>query len=289
MRVAQGRSCSLALLVLLLGAAACSRPEQAGRSLPQLSLIRQGHAIRVGWAPYAPYSSLDPASKKPQGFYIDLVEAMAGESGLKVEWVETTWGTMISDLKANKFQFMGSPVFRTIPRALEVAFTRPIDFFGYSAIVRRGDGRFKSIEDLNRSGVRLAVTQGEVGQEFAQRHLPQAELVVHKTGDIALALVDVIQGKADAGICDAWTARQFATEHKDSVEDLFAARPFNVVGAGWFVAQDQADLLQFLNTTIDWLESSGELRRLASRYDLPSFFSTGSGYPKPGSDKANHP
>jgi ABC-type amino acid transport substrate-binding protein len=272
MRLAKKLSAKALFLALLFAAASCTPSQQTAGSLSQLATIRQEHAIRVGWAPYAPYSSLDPATKKPQGFYIDLVADMARESGLKVEWVETTWGTMISDLKAQKFQFMGSPVFRTIPRALEVAFTRPIDFFGYSAIVRKGDSRFKNIEDLDRSGVRIAVTQGEVGHEFAQRHLPKAELIVHKTGDIALALVDVIQGKADAGICDAWTAKQFAAEHKDTVEDLFATRPFNVVGAGWFAAQDQSDLLQFLNTSIDWAESSGELRRIASTYNLPSFF-----------------
>lgn len=266
------RNAAILLVLSLLALIGCTQGQPSSGSKSEMETIRETRVIRAGWGPYAPYSSLDPATKKPQGFYIDLFESAARESGLKVEWVETTWGTMISDLKANKFQVMASPVFRTIPRAFEVAFSRPIDYFGYSAITRAGENRFKTIDDFNREDITLAVTQGEVGHEFAQRHLPKAKLVVHKTGDIALALTDVIEKRADAGICDAWTAKQFAAEHQGAVLDLFADRPFNVVGAGWFVKQDQVELLQFLNTTIDWLESSGEIQRTAAKYQLPSFF-----------------
>src|SRR6476620_489739 len=229
---------SFATLLLTVTLSACGPASSPESSPSHLSAIKQTRVIRAGWAPYAPYSSLDSSTNKPQGFYIELFETVARESGLKIEWVETTWGTMISDLKAQKFQVMASPVFRTIPRAFEVSFTRSIDYFGYSAIVRKDDNRFHDLQDFDHEDVRLAVTQGEVGHEFAQRHLPKAKLVVHKTGDIALALADVIEGRADAGICDAWTAKQFAAEHQGRVHDLFAERPFNVVGAGWFVSQD---------------------------------------------------
>jgi cyclohexadienyl dehydratase len=267
------RTAVITLVLVFLTLIGCSQGQQSTTTTrSEMDVIRETRTIRAGWGPYAPYASLDPATKKPQGFYIDLFEEVARESGLKVEWVETTWGTMISDIKANKFQVMGAPVFRTVPRAFEIAFSRPIDYFGYSAIIRANETRFKTIDDFNRGDITLAVTQGEVGHDYAQRHLPKAKLVVHKTGDIALALTDVIENRADAGICDAWTAKQFAAEHKGAVRDLFADKPFNIVGAGWFVKQDQVELLQFLNTSIDWLESSGEIQRTASKYQLPSFF-----------------
>lgn len=262
---------SASLLWVLAACAPSGRQLNNVRPDNSLAQIREAHSIRAGWAPYAPYSALEPESGKPAGFYIDLFNTAAAEAGLEVVWVETTWGTMISDLKTGKFDVMASPVFRTIPRALEVSFTRAVDYFGYSAIVRKGEQRFQNIEDLNRSDVTLTVTQGEVGHEFAQRHLPNARLIVHKTGDISLALVDVVNGKADAGICDAWTAKQFAQEHATAVTDLFAANPFNVVGAGWFVDPAAGELLSFLDSAIDWLESTGEVERLAAPYALPSF------------------
>ncbi|MCI0624465.1 MAG: ABC transporter substrate-binding protein [Acidobacteria bacterium] len=233
--------------------------------------IKAAKKVVAGWAPYAPYCFKNPKSGALEGFYIDLFSRFTQEAGLSIVWVETTWGTMISDLKAGKFQVMAAPVFRTIPRSLEVAFTRSIDFFGYSAIAKVGDSRFKRIQDLNRTAVRIAVTQGEVGHEFAQRHLPKGQLVVHKSGDISLALVDVIQGRADVGISDAWTIKQFAAAHPKAVKDLFASNPFNIVGAGWFVNPGEAQLIQFLNSSIDWLESSGTIADIATHYELPSF------------------
>jgi len=135
---------------------------------------------------------------------------MAAEAKYKVDWVETTWGNMIADLKTGRFQVMAAPVFRTIPRATEVAFTRPIDYFGLSAIARVNDTRFNSLDDLRRAAdIQIAVTQGEVGHEFATRNLPNAKLRVFDTGNIALALTDVVQGRVDVAISDAWTIKQF--------------------------------------------------------------------------------
>ncbi len=276
----QARSIArFAIIAVLFAALSCQQPSGsqdhpgATTSPPPASIlatVRTQHKIIAGWAPYAPYASKDTATGKVQGYYIDLFNRAAEEGGLQVEWVETTWSTMIADMHANKFQVMAAPVFRTVPRALEVGFTKPMDYFGNSAIVRSGEQRFKTLANLNDPSVTIAVTQGEVGYDYAKRYLPKAKLVVHNSGDISLALVDVIQKRADAGICDAWTAREFAKAHAGAVIDLFGDRPFNIVGAGWFVEPNQVEWLNFLNTEIDWLQSSGEAERLASHYSLPS-------------------
>lgn len=260
------------MVVMALWSISCSKQPQGSRATESaMTTINKSKVIVAGWAPYAPYCSVNLQTKRPQGFYIDLFEAMAKEAGLEVKWVETTWSTMIVDLRVGNFQVMAAPVFRTIPRSMAVAFTRPIDYFGLSAVVRAEDNRFKMVEDFNREGVTIVGTQGEVGHEFAERHLPKAKLIGYKGGDIAKALVDVIDGKADVGICDSWTVRLFVKEHAGKVKDLFSGKPFNPVGAGWYVSPRDAEFLQFLNTSIDWLESSGTIERIARKYELPSF------------------
>ena len=195
---------------------------------------------------------------------------MASEAGFKVNWVETTWGTMISDLKSGRFEVMVSPVFRTIPRAEQVAFVRPIDYFGISAIARIDDTRFHGLADFKKPGIVIAVTAGESGYEYATRHLPSAKLHVFKTGDISLSLMDVVQGRADVAIADDWIVRQFVAQHKSEVRDLFPGHPFNRVGASWFVRRDDIEFLVFLNTSVDWLFSSGEVVKIADKYKLGS-------------------
>lgn len=263
----------LSACILLPG---CRRHGEDGAKAPppnKLQHIVQRGKLVAGWAPYAPYASanIKEPGGRPEGYYIDLFERVASEAGLKVTWVETTWTTMISDLKADKFDVMAAPVFRTIPRSMEVAFTGSIDYFGLSAVVRAGDDRFKSLDDFNQTNVKISVVQGEVGEEFASRRLARAQINRHKSGNIAVALVDVIQGQADVGICDAWTARQFVAEHAKEAKDLFPTSPFNKVGAGWFVRPSDVEFLQFLNTSIDWLKTSGALDEVAKGYELPSF------------------
>ena len=268
-----GQTFLTTLVVAIVCLVASCRPAENSKTSAETTFarIKAEKKIVAGWAPYAPYASMNLQTRQPEGFYLELFKRMTSEAGFEIEWVETTWGTMISDLKAGRFQVMAAPVFRTIPRAEEVAFTRAVDYFGLSAVVRKDETRFKNVSDFDRPDVTVAVTQGEVGHEFASRRLTKAKLGVHKTGDISLALVDAIQGKADAAICDSWTAKLFAREHKDTVVDLFGDNPFNRVGAGWFVRQEDTTLLEFLNTAIDWLESSGTIQDTAKNYELASF------------------
>ncbi len=263
----------LIVFVALVAASSLScgnNPGQISTRTSEFETAIKNKKIVAGWAPYAPYASMNLQTKQPEGFYIELFNRMAKEAGIEVTWVETTWPNMIADLKSGRFQVMAAPVFRTIPRAEEVAFTRSIDYFGLSAVVRVNDQRFKEPSDFNRNDVTIAVTQGEVGHEFATRRLPNAKLNVHKSGDISLALVDVIEGRTDVGICDSWTAKLFTRAHEGQVKDLFADKPFNRVGAGWFVRQGEQDLLLFLNTSIDWLESSGTIEEVSKSYELAS-------------------
>lgn len=265
--------CVLLGLCLTLGSCGPNQQSSSSATPSTLERVASRKTVMAGWAPYAPYATanLQVPGGQPQGYYIELFERLASEAGFDVVWVETTWTTMISDLKVGKFDVMAAPVFRTIPRATAVAFTNAIDYFGLSAVVRADDARFSSVYDFNRPEIRISVVQGEVGEEFAARHLPDAELTRHKSGSIAVALVDVIQGRSDVGICDAWTARQFVAEHPGEVRDLFGEDPFNKVGAGWFVRSDDLEFLQFLNTAVDWLKTSGALEEIATRYELPSF------------------
>jgi polar amino acid transport system substrate-binding protein len=256
-------------LLALTGCDLTGGGNQATAHHDSLAEIQRTHTIIAGWAPYPPYSFLDPHTRKPSGLYLELFERVASEAGLKVQWIETTWGTMVADQQTGRFQVMAAPVFRTIPRALAVTFTRPISDFGLSAVVRSDNTRFHTLADFDRGLVKIAVTQGEVGYEFATHHLPQAKLNVFKTGDIGLAMTDVIQGRADTTIADSWTVSQFVAVHPGQVRDVFAGKPFNRVGAGWFVAHDDANLAAFLNTSVDWLISSGVAKQVGEKYGVP--------------------
>jgi polar amino acid transport system substrate-binding protein len=239
-----------------------SRP--AGGTLQKL--YKEG-VLRVGYVVYPPTIIKDPETGELSGYFIDAVRFIAEVSKVRVEFVETTWATFMDGLQSDQFDLSIGATYRTIPRAMEVAFTKPIIYIGNGAIVRNDDGRFTTIEDFDREGIRIAVAQGEASHEYAKIHLEKAELIVVSTADLSEPLTEVLDGRADVGLADSWTTFQFAREYPEVVTDLFADRPYNIMPVGWAVRQNDQEFLNFLNTSIDYLISTGQMREWEKKYN----------------------
>ena len=121
-----------------------------------LERVKSEKTIRVGYAAYPPYVIKDLKTGELSGYYIDIMNETASRAGLKVEWVETTWQTFISDLQTGKFDVIDDPMFATIPRWAEINFTYPLGYFsGVAGLAKNGDFRFSKIDDLNKKGVTI--------------------------------------------------------------------------------------------------------------------------------------
>ena len=239
-----------------------SRP--AGGTLQKL--YKEG-VLRVGYVVYPPTIIKDPETGELSGYFIDAVRFIAEVSNVRLEFVETTWATFMDGLQSDQFDLSIGATYRTIPRAMEVAFTKPIIYIGNGAIVRNDDGRFTTIEDFDREGIRIAVAQGEASHEYARTHLEKAELIVLSTADLSEPLTEVIAGRADVGLADSWTTFQFARKYPEVGTNLFADRPYNIMPVGWAVRQNDQEFLNFLNTSIDYLESTGKMREWEKKYN----------------------
>jgi polar amino acid transport system substrate-binding protein len=142
-------------------------------------------------------------------------------------------------------------------------------YIGNSALIKKGDARFKTLDDFNKTGVKIAVIQGEVGHLYAQKNLPTAELVVLLGADISLALAQVSAGKVDAAFTDGWTIEAYAKEHPET-QDFLEVNPaasYGINPVTWAVRQGDADLLTFLNTAIIDLEADGKFLEFEEKYD----------------------
>lgn len=228
--------------------------------------IKERKIIRVGYVAYPPTVVKDPNSGLPSGHFIDAIEYVADSLGVKTEYHEDTFAGFTASLNSDKFDVAVAALYRTIPRAAQVAFTRPIIYIGNGAIVRKGDVRFKNVASLNQKGVRLAVAQGEASHEYAKAHFQNANLTVLSTSDLSMPMLEVVAGRADVGLADAWSTAQFAAR-ESSVEDLFATAPYDLTAVGWAVKPSDLEFLQFLNTTLDYLESTGRMSQWEAKYD----------------------
>ncbi len=184
---------------------------------------------------------------------------------VRIKFVEATFATFIAGLQSRKYDLSIAPTFSTIPRAKSVAFTRPLMYAGNSAIIRKSDDRFKTLQDIDQEGIVVAVTQGEQGHEYAKVNFKKAKIKVLSGSDQALTFSEVIIGRADVALGDFWFSGKFAAEHPEAY-DLFADTPYNVTPVAWAVRYEDLTLLTFINTALDYLDTIGELEKIDRKY-----------------------
>jgi polar amino acid transport system substrate-binding protein len=233
--------------------------------------ILKDRKIKIGYIPSPPGTIKDPASGEVTGYYVEGVRYIFKAINVEPEFVETTWANFAAGLQSGQFDLSIAGTFATIQRAAAVDFTHPINYLGYSAIVKTGDPRFSKLADFDQEGIKIAVVQGGAGQEFVKENFPKATIVALATGNLTAPFIEVSAGRADVGIEDAWQARRYA-EKQPGVTSLFDAHPYNLLPLAWSVKRGNDDLLRFMNTSIDFMLLTGRWEKMTSKYGATGRF-----------------
>ncbi|MFZ2493872.1 MAG: transporter substrate-binding domain-containing protein [Thermoanaerobaculia bacterium] len=172
--------------------------------------VRAAQKVRVGVYENSPKVGLSDTGK-PEGIFVDLIEAIAAKEGWKVEYVPGTWGEGLARLAAGEIDLMPD-VALTPEREQEFAFHRePVLSSWTQVYARRGSG-IRSLPDLE--GRRVAVVEGSVQQDLFR------QMVVAFGFDVALvpmpdfhaAFRAVAMNKADAVV----TNRFYGARHAEA-------------------------------------------------------------------------
>ena len=108
----------------------------------KLGLITPG-TIKVGTLSDAPPNIFIDSSGNFTGYDNELLKAMAGKLGLKVEFVSTKFQSLLAQVKTKQFDMGSSSISTTDARRETVAFTNGYDF-GYMAIVTKENAKVKT-------------------------------------------------------------------------------------------------------------------------------------------------
>jgi len=265
------------LLVVAIVAAwlsSCSRakhPDDPAQGVPGLVdyILTQG-VLRAGYGVYPPYTEEDPNTKKVSGFSVDLIERIASELGCRVEWHRVNWDTMSADLKRGTYDVVADPIFQTVPRAPEFAFSDPYAYFADGiGVVRKGDHRFKQLDDMDKPGLTISVGQGQATEAFLQARFSQAKIEpVPATTDNMQIFAPLLAGRADAAVADELNAEKFASEHPSQVELLWVDSPPTSMPAGFALRPADLRGVAFLNVCLRNLKAVGFLDALARKYKV---------------------
>ena len=250
------------LLVLATALFAVSQQQAQAQVMDR---ILKEKKINVGYIPSPPGAMKDLKTGGVVGYYVDGLRYIFQSVHVEPELIETTWANFAAGLQSGQFDMSIAGTFATIQRAASVEFTRPIFYLGYSAVVKKGDTRFKALSDFNKEGIKIAVLLGGAAAEYVKENFPKATMVTLATGELTAPFVEVSAGRADVGIEDASQARRYA-EQQPGVTDLFQDNPYNVLPIAWTVKRGNQDLLNFLNTSIEYMLFTGKWEKMSEKY-----------------------
>src|ERR1700693_4106501 len=133
-----------ATFAALLAAGVLATPAASQQTQSRLFEVTKNKKLRVCQFPlYYSISFRDPKSGEIVGIDADLAKKLAKELDAKLEIVESSFGTFIADLQANKCEIGMSGVGPSLKRAQGVEFSKPCLLTNIYAVTRKG-GPIKS-------------------------------------------------------------------------------------------------------------------------------------------------
>jgi polar amino acid transport system substrate-binding protein len=269
-----GASLAAALGALLLAAVPSGAQEPAAErppiprgtattiapSLPPptgtLDVVRRRGVLRVGVSTFVPWVM---NSKKGEliGFEVDVAKQLADDLGVKAEFVETSFPSLLDDLLADRFDIIVTGMSITPARALVANFSIPVgESYARLLASRAKAAGIRAAAGFDRPEVTIGVRAGAIGEDIARKSFPKAKIQPFDDED---AMVDAaLNGKVTAVV--AWSpAPEFLSAKASDKLFVPLADPLARSREAFAVRKGDPDLLAFLDSWIRYQQDTGWL------------------------------
>lgn len=227
--------------------------------------IKERGVLRVGTAgDYQPMSYLDPETKRYVGFDAELAEDLAAEMGVGIEYIKTSWPTLMEDTLAGKFDLAVCGITVTEARKEQALMSDGYLENGKTVLCRAEDAaKYTSLEAINKPEVRVMENPGGLNEKFARENLPEATLIIHEVNQEIPGLVAA--GEADVMITEIMEAGFYTGEDPRLAAPLIH-EPFTNGQLGFLMPKGNEALLEYVNAFLQREKESGRLEELAEKY-----------------------
>ena len=199
----------------------------------------------------------DPASGEPRGVSTELARELAKRLGVPIEFVPFDAAGKVFDALAQGAWDIAFLAIDAV-RAAGIDFTAPYVVIEGAYIVP-ADSPLKSVEEVDREGVRVAVARASAYDLYLTRALKHAKLVREPSGPEALALFRKERLEAAAGVKQPIVA--FAKEHSDT--RVIPGR-FMVIEQAMGTSKGRDAGIRYLREFIEEMKASGFVARALS-------------------------
>lgn len=195
---------------------------------------------------------------KRTGFDIELVEALAGAMGKKVEWIDIDFKGLIPALQAGRADIAVSAIYITPERAKVVDFTDPY-YAGGLVVMTKKDSPVKTLKDLD--GRKVSVQVGTKSVNYLKEHYPSVQRVEVEKNQEMFNLVQI--GRAEAAVTGKPAAKLFA----QSTTDLTVLNEqITTEDYGIAVPKNKPELTRDLNAALQKLKADGSYQAIVNKW-----------------------
>ncbi len=253
---------ALLIITLILAVSACGPKKPANH----LDAIKQTGTIKVGTsADYPPFESVDASGNKV-GFDIDLMTEIAKRMGVKLEWVDMPFDSLIAGVQEGKIDASISAFNYSEERAQKIDFTDP--YYTSEDSFMAADsftGQIVKPEDIAqyKVGVQTGTTQDTWLTALVDKGTMKGDNV-SRYDRVDQAALDLKAGRIEILMSDYVPAQALAKQLgglKILYHGVLSSGPINIV-----VPKGDTALGQEFNKIIAQLKSEGFIDQLAQKH-----------------------
>ena len=232
---------------------------------PRLDRIVQQGVLRVGTTgDFKPFTFLNPATNDYEGHDIDAAKMLAESLGVKIQFVKTTWPTLLKGVQEDQYDIAMCGITRNVARQKVAALSHPYINVGKSPLIRTADrNRFKTLADIDQPGVKIGVNPGGTNQRFVDANIKRAAVVVIERN---LSIPEkLVAGEVDVMITDNIEAMIVSKAEPR----LYAVDPENTYTKddfGYLMPRDDQNWVNYVNLWLDLAKLKGDLARLQQKW-----------------------
>ena len=252
---------------LALVAATLAQPGPA-QAQGVLERVRAAGTVRVCvWPDYYGVSWRNPRTQQFVGIDIDLSSELARDLGLKLQYVDSSFATLVADLEGDRCDVAMFAVAMLPQRMERLRFSRPYlqsDIYG---ITTRGNRVVRRWEDIDRPGVAVAVQSGTFMEPVMAATLRHARLV--RVSPPATRERELEAGRVDVFMTDYPYSRRLL-DNADWAALIAPPRPFHVLPYAYAIKPGDAAWLAEVDGFVERIRRDGRLEAAARRHGLSS-------------------
>jgi ABC-type amino acid transport substrate-binding protein len=251
---------------VIAGVSACSTSgSPASTAKPSASgMLPAGTVVRIGVAAGPPFMILDSSTGQWTSFSADLARKFGTYDHVKIQFVPTSFTTIIAGLQSNKYDMI-EPINATPERKQVVDFTTGVSAAGATFFVPAGS-KYKTLADLNKPSVTIATITGSAEETEAKQLLPKATLRSLPNASVATLATEVTAHRSDVMVDSSYLSPAVKNAFNLNSVPSYASTPdgLDPVQIGFAVNKGNTALLKALNKFIAVEKANGYIAKLTN-------------------------